>query len=169
MNLPLIDLYETDFYAWTQEQVELLRQNQLDHLDIKNLIEEIESLGKQQQQELVNRLGILLGHLLKWEYQDSKRSKSWIKTIREQRRKIKKLIQKNPSLKSFLDEAIEEAYVDGVELAVDETDIEIQNFPSQVPYTWEQIENQDFLPGFLTDSDKDLLKLWDWNLKSPES
>jgi hypothetical protein len=157
MNLPLINLYETDFYAWTQKQVELLRQSQLDCLDIENLIEEIDSLGKQQQQELVNRLGILLGHLLKWEYQPTKRSRSWVATIREQRRKIAKLLQKNPSLKPYLNEAIPEAYLDGVDLAVRETLMEYKTFPSEVPYTWQQIENPDFLPGFFSDSDEDLL------------
>ncbi|WP_143171095.1 DUF29 domain-containing protein [[Phormidium ambiguum] IAM M-71] len=106
MNLPLIDLYETDFYAWTQKQAELLRQRDLNNLDIENLIQEIESLGKQEKRELVNRLGVLIGHLLKWEYQPNKRSKSWLKTIREQRRKITDLLQENPSLKPYLDEAI---------------------------------------------------------------
>lgn len=157
MNLPLIDLYQTDFYAWTQTQVELLRQHQLDCLDIENLIEEIDSLGKQQQQELVNRLGVLLGHLLKWEYQPNKRSRSWVATIREQRRKIDKLLQKNPSLKPYLEEAIPEAYLDGIDLAVRETLISYQTFPAYTPYTWEQIKNPDFLPGFLSESDRDLL------------
>jgi hypothetical protein len=58
-------LYNQDFYAWTQQQVELLRAGNLQALDIENLIEEMESLGKQQRQELRDRLGILLGHLLK--------------------------------------------------------------------------------------------------------
>lgn len=166
MNLPLIDLYETDFYAWTQKQAQLLRQHQLDCLDIENLVEEIDSLGKQQQQELVNRLGVLLGHLLKWEYQPSKRSRSWLTTIREQRRKIAKLLQKNPSLKSFLNEAILEAYVSGVDLAIEETGIEIDNFPSETPYAWEQIENPNFFPGDITDSSRELLATYGI---SPES
>ncbi len=58
-------LYETDFYAWTIEQAKFLKDGVWDCLDISNLVEEIESLGKQQRQELRNRLGILLGHLLK--------------------------------------------------------------------------------------------------------
>jgi hypothetical protein len=39
-------LYDTDFYAWTQEQAKLLRHQQWSQLDLPNLIEEIESLGK---------------------------------------------------------------------------------------------------------------------------
>jgi ribosomal protein L29 len=61
-------LYDQDFYAWTQQQVDLLKAGQWKQVDIENLIEEIESLGKQQRQELENRLGVLLGHLLKWRY-----------------------------------------------------------------------------------------------------
>jgi hypothetical protein len=86
------NLYETDFYAWTFEQSKLLKEGNFKHLDIINLVEEIESLGKQQRQELENRLAILLGHLLKWDYQPDGRSKSWKAPIREQRRAVQKLI-----------------------------------------------------------------------------
>jgi len=79
------DLYETDFYAWTQEQVSLLRTQQWNRLDTVNLIEEIEALGRKERQELRNRLGVLLGHLLKWQFQSNKRTNSWLGTIREQR------------------------------------------------------------------------------------
>jgi hypothetical protein len=157
MNLPLVNLYETDFYAWTQKQVELLRKGDLNNLDIENLIEEIDSLGKQEKRELVNRLGILIGHLLKWEYQPSHRSRSWVATIREQRRKITDLIAENLSLKSCLDEVLKKAWLDGRDLAVRETLMELRTFPSEVSYTWQQIENPNFLPGTFSDSDRELL------------
>lgn len=75
-----------DFYACTLEQARLLREGDWQHLDVINLVEEIESLGKRQRQEL--RLGILIAHLLKWQYQPDKRSKNWQATLREQRREI---------------------------------------------------------------------------------
>lgn len=84
-------LYETDFYAWTQKQVSLLKVRQWDQLDTLKLIEEIEALGRKERQELRNRLGMLLGHLLKWQFQPEKRSNSWLGTIREQRIQIKLL------------------------------------------------------------------------------
>lgn len=87
-------LYETDFYAWTQTQVELMKHGNLNALDIANLMEEIQSLGKQQKQELRNRLGVLIGHLLKWQYQPDFRSKSWRVTIRGTSRRIKEHILK---------------------------------------------------------------------------
>ncbi len=76
------NLYETDFYAWIQEQAKRLRHQQWNQLDLPNLIEEIESLGKQQRAELRNGLKVLIGHLLKWEYQTERRSRSWLMTIR---------------------------------------------------------------------------------------
>jgi hypothetical protein len=67
----MTDLYETDFYGWIQNQVNLLKTKQWQQLDNLNLIEEIEALGRKERQELRNRLGILLGHLLKWQFQPS--------------------------------------------------------------------------------------------------
>ncbi|HBW92400.1 MAG TPA: hypothetical protein DEG17_26920 [Cyanobacteria bacterium UBA11149] len=58
-------VYETDFYAWTQEQVKLVKEQAWHHLDVLNLIEELEDLGRRERQELRNHLGLLLGHLLK--------------------------------------------------------------------------------------------------------
>jgi hypothetical protein len=85
-------LYETDFYDWTQKQVSLLKIQQWEQLDTVNLIEEIETLGTRERQELRNRLGVLLGHLLKWQFQPEKRSNSWLGTIREERVQIKLLL-----------------------------------------------------------------------------
>ncbi|MDX2256257.1 MAG: DUF29 domain-containing protein [Pseudanabaenaceae cyanobacterium bins.39] len=85
-------LYDTDFYAWTLEQSRLLQSGELKGLDIENLVEEIESLGRQERRELENRLGVLIGHLLKWVYQPEKRSKSWQVTIWVQLQQIQRHI-----------------------------------------------------------------------------
>jgi hypothetical protein len=70
-------LYESDFYGWTELQAKALATRQVEALDWQNLREEIISLGKQEYRELVIRLTVLVGHLLKWEYQPDKRSRSW--------------------------------------------------------------------------------------------
>lgn len=139
-------LYETDFYAWTQEQVSLLKAQQWDQLDTVNLIEEIETLGRKERQELRNRLGVLLGHLLKWQFQPEKRSNSWLGTIREQRVQIKLLLEDSPSLKPYLDEVFLAAYELGLALAIRETQLGEQVFPEVCPYTSEQTMNPKFLP-----------------------
>ncbi|MBD2182158.1 DUF29 domain-containing protein [Planktothrix sp. FACHB-1355] len=140
-------LYETDFYAWTQEQAKFLRDGIWNCLDIANLVEEIASLGKQERQELINRLGVLLGHLLKWEFQSELRSKSWLATIREQRRRIHRLLKESPSLKPFLPEALEEGYQDGLDLAVRETSLDYEGFPVECSYSLEQVLDSEFFPG----------------------
>ena len=133
------DLYEIDFYAWTQEQSALLSRGQWQSLDIENLVEEIESLGKQQKQELRNRLGVLIGHLLKWEFQPELRGKSWRSTIVEQRDRIKLHLKDNPSLKSYLDEAVIEAHRLALSLVVRETPLDYPDLPSDCTYAIAQI------------------------------
>ena len=143
----LSHLYETDFYAWTQQQVSLLKTQQWGQLDTINLIEEIEALGRKERQELRNRLGVLLGHLLKWQFQPDKRSNSWLSTIREQRVQIKLLLQDSPSLKPYLDEVFVAVYELGLALAIRETQLGEQIFPEVCPYTLDQTLNPEFLPN----------------------
>ena len=141
------DQYEQDFYAWTQEQAQLLRLGKLQDLDIENLAEEIASLGRQQKQELRNRFGILIGHLLKWEYQRHLRGKSWKITIDLQRDEILELVNENPSLKPYLEEAIAKSYKQAIALVVKETPLDKDDLPSECLYTFAQVFDQDFYPN----------------------
>jgi hypothetical protein len=141
------NLYDTDFYAWTQEQAKLLRHQQWSQLDFLNLIEEIESLGKQQRAELRNCLKVLIGHLLKWEYQAERRNRSWLMTIRVQRRDTQELLEENPSLKPYLEEALQKIYESGRDLAVGETNLPLKTFPKNCSYTLEEIFRDGFYPG----------------------
>ncbi|MHC5614675.1 MAG: DUF29 domain-containing protein [Nostoc sp.] len=140
-------LYETDFYTWTQQQVSLLKTQQWYQLDTVNLIEEIETLGRRERQELRNCLGVLLGHLLKWQFQPEKRSNSWLGTIREQRVQVKLLLQDSPSLKPYLDEVFFTVYELGLALAIRETELVEQVFPEICPYSLDQTLNPEFLPN----------------------
>ncbi|UZQ55792.1 DUF29 domain-containing protein [Trichothermofontia sichuanensis B231] len=137
-------LYETDFYAWTVEQSKFLKEGDFKHLDIPNLVEEIESLGKQQRQELRNRLGVLIGHLLKWDYQPEKRTKSWRVTIQIQRREINDLLEENPSLKPYLSAAIAKVYRAGVDLVRLETPLDNEDLPQNCPYSVQQLLDLNF-------------------------
>jgi Domain of unknown function DUF29 len=140
--------YNTDFYAWTQEQAHLIKTGKWATVDTENLVEEIESLGRQERQQLTNRLGILLGHLLKWQYQPTNQSNSWRATLKEQRRKLTRLLNASPSLQPYLPEALEEGYEDGINLAVQETNLPEETFPLTCPYTLEQILDTEFLPNW---------------------
>ncbi|MEC4819489.1 MAG: DUF29 domain-containing protein [Scytonema sp. PMC 1069.18] len=139
-------LYTTDFYAWTQEQVNLLKTQEWDKLDTLNLIEELETLGRKERQELRNRLAVLLGHILKWQFQAEKRTSSWLSTIREQRIQIKLLLQDSPSLKPYLEEVFFTAYELGLALAMRETLLGEKIFPEICPYSSEETLNPNFLP-----------------------
>ena len=139
-------LYNSDFYGWTKTQAQLLREEKWEILDKLNLIEEIETLGRQERRELTNRLALLLGHLLKWQHQPEKRSNSWLATIREQRTQINRILADSPSLKSYLEEAFSLSYQDGINLAVKETNLPYETFPENCNYAITQILETEFLP-----------------------
>jgi len=139
-------LYETDFYGWIQQQTGVLRAGSFASLDLDNLIEEIESMGKSHQRALESRLEILLIHLLKWQFQPNRITPSWKHTIREQRKRIAVHLNKNPSLTARLPEALETAYEFAIMRASEETGINESAFPSQCPWTLEQVMNADFWP-----------------------
>src|SRR5260370_35065042 len=92
--------YDEDFYAWTQEQATLLRSGQFSQVDIENVAEELESMGRSDKREIDSRLEVLLVHLLKWQAQVGFRSGSWSGTIREQRGRIQDLLTESPSLRA---------------------------------------------------------------------
>lgn len=138
-------LYQQDFYAWTQHQAMALAQRQIAELDWQNLQEEIAALGRQEYRELVSRLSVLQGHLLKWEYQPESRSRSWFLTIREQRRAIRRHLRHNPSLQSRLQEATGDGYEAGLDLALRDTDLPLRTFPEHPPVAFDVLIEDDFL------------------------
>lgn len=138
--------YETDFYAWALYNAQLLREGRLSELDVEHLAEELESMGKRDRRELISRFKILLGHLLKWQYQPDYRGRSWRGSIIEQRSEIRELIKENPSLRPYLPNSVIDAYSKAVELATKETRLSINTFPRECPYSLEKILDDDFYP-----------------------
>jgi len=147
MSTPSAQLYETDFYGWAQHQADVLRAGNFASLDLGNLIEEIEDMGKSQQRALESRLEILLMHLLKWQYQPKRRTPSWKYSIREQRLRIRDHLTKNPSLTSKIPEAQVSAYRYALLGASEETGIDESTFPAQCPWTFEEVMDSGFWPG----------------------
>lgn len=138
------NLYKLDFYAWTQQQLALLRNQNLEQLDVVNLIEEIEEMGRREKRELESRLEVLLMHLLKWQYQPGLRSRSWQLTIKEQRLRLTKLLKENPSLKSILADYVISAYALATISAEKETGLD--TFPADCPYSADQALDEEFMP-----------------------
>ncbi|NET59678.1 MAG: DUF29 domain-containing protein [Symploca sp. SIO2E6] len=139
-------LYEQDFYSWVHQQSSLLRQGKFEQLDLPHLVEELEDLGKRHYEQLESRLMQLIAHLLNWQVQHWKRTNSWRATIRVQRRAIAKLLQRNPGLKSRLEEAMSESWEQARDLAIIETDLPDEQFPELCPFSLEQVMSENFWP-----------------------
>lgn len=134
-----MSLYEQDFYQWTQEQAGLLKAGHLNQLDIGNLIEEIQDMGKSQKRELLSRLKVLLAHMLKWSYEPEMQSRNWLSTITTQRDEIELLLNDNPSLKPLLADCIMSTYPKARRQAAIETGLNENTFPAECPYSLEEI------------------------------
>ena len=139
-------LYDRDFYAWANTQAELLRAGRLSEADLDNIAEEIESMGRSEKRELVSRLTVLLHHLLKWQFQSELRSRSWERTIGEQRLQIDDHLADNPSLEPKIPDVVAQAYRRALGAFADETKLDPETCPQTCAWTVLQIMSKDFLP-----------------------
>lgn len=140
------ELYDRDFYLWIEKAVTLLQAGNLGDLDLENLIDEIESMGRSEKRSISSNLEIILMHLLKYKYQPDRRSNSWRYTLLEHRRRLYKDFKISPSLKRYFLEEFADAYISARKLASVETDIPINNFPAVSPFSPEQVLDEDYLP-----------------------
>ena len=139
-------LYERDFCLWVEEQARLLREGRLAELDIVNLIDEIEDLSISRKHAVTSHLVVILNHLIKHKFQPHRRSRSWLASIAEHRRRLRKEFQHAPSLRGYAREQFEECYQDGRHQALIETGLAPDALPSVPPYTLEQALDPEFLP-----------------------
>lgn len=146
MSSKMLHEYKRDFYAWAMYNAQLLREGKLLEADIAHVAEEIESMGIREKRELVNRLAILIAHLLKWQYQPVRRSKSWKLTIKEQRIKVTQVLNESPSLKNEIQIKLKDAYEQAVIAAEIETALDESIFPATCPFNLEECLDSDFFP-----------------------
>ena len=135
--------YMQDFYSWLMEQARFVRAGRWDQVDRENLAEEIESLGREQFNKLERALRVLLLHILKWDHQPDKRTRSWALSIKAQRMEIEDIIGDNPGLKPRIDEAIARGYRKARVEAMRETGLEEDRFPTLCPYAWDDLMMRD--------------------------
>ena len=140
-------LYREDYAAWARETAARLRARDFDGLDTESAAEELEALAGKDERELLRRLTILIQHLLKWEYQPEYRSKSWLATIRVQRKDIGKLLRDSPSLRRRIAPNLEELFAEGREEAIFEGGLLLERIPVGALYSEDQILSSDWLPG----------------------
>jgi hypothetical protein len=140
------NLYDEDFYLWIEVTAKQLKAGNFAEVDLDNLIEEIESMGRSEKRALKSNLLVVLMHLLKYKYQPEKRSNSWLSTIFENRRRLKEVLTESPSLRKFFSEVFNECYQDARKQAALETGLNLETFPAECPFTTDECLNSDFLP-----------------------
>jgi hypothetical protein len=139
---------EADLYSWALRQAELLRAGRLTEIDAAAIAEEIDDVGEEQYDKLESALRVLMLHLLKWDHQPDKRSRSWTASVREQRRRVLRQLRKNPGLKSRLEEALGDAYEDARDEASAETGLPLSVFPVRRPFEYAEVMERSIVwPG----------------------
>lgn len=140
-------LYETDYLCWIEATLHNLRSRCYDSVDWENLIEEIEDMGKRERRSLESNLIVILLHLLKWQCQPENRTGSWSGSIAEHRRRVTRLLQDSPSLKSYCDRLLPDCYANAREQAHLETGLPLESFPLNCPYAIADILDRTFWPN----------------------
>jgi hypothetical protein len=135
--------YELDGYGWALAQAKLLRARRFDLLDVENVAEEIESVGKSEQSSAESALRVLMMHILKWQHQPERRGRSWAASIAIQRVEFARMMSENPSLKPKLTGMRDHAYHRARLEAVAETDLALKTFPVE-PLDWGVILEEPF-------------------------
>jgi hypothetical protein len=139
--------YDSDFHLWSQTQAAAIREGRFAEIDLENVAEEIESLGRSDRREIRSRLHVLLLHLLKWQAQPEKRKGGWEDSIDEARESLIILIGESPSLRSFPSTILDEVYARARRKAAKETGLPASSFPEECPFTVQETLDENFLPG----------------------
>jgi hypothetical protein len=135
--------YDRDLYSWALEQAELLRAGRISEVDALNIAEELDDVGNEQYEKLESALRIILLHLLKWDHQPERRSRGWCSSIAVQRKRVLRVLRKNPGLKPVVQEAITEAYETARIEAAAQTLLEEDLFARECPYAWSEIMDRE--------------------------
>jgi hypothetical protein len=140
------ELYDLDFFEWTQRNAELLTRGCFELADIPHIAEELADMGRSDKREAESFLTRLIMHLLKWDVQRAQRSASWRSSIADSRVQLKRIFRQSPSLKRYTAESIADVYPDARLLASIETSLPQTAFPPECPYNFDQLMDPEFLP-----------------------
>jgi len=137
--------YDRDLNAWSSAQADALRRRATNEIDYENIAQEIEAVGQSQRDQIESRLENLLIHLLKWYYQPEKQSNSWLASIDEARKRIKRVLVKNPSLKTYPSECLADVYQFAIRSKVIRH-LELLHLPNECKWSITEILDDEFLP-----------------------
>jgi hypothetical protein len=138
------ELYGDDLYTWAIEQAAALRAGDLESLDLANLAEEIEDLGSEQLHKLTSAYRIILAHMLKWDYQPERRSRSWATSINSQRVAASDVLEDSPGLETRRNIALARAYRRARIEAGGQTGLGEAAFPAECPYSLDEVMTREF-------------------------
>ncbi|KQS04107.1 hypothetical protein ASG11_07485 [Sphingomonas sp. Leaf357] len=136
--------YAEDYAAWLQYQVGLMKAGRWVELDAEHLIDEVEDLGKSEFSAFVSAIEIILVHMLKWDCQPERRSRSWVGSIVEHRRRLAQALEDSPSFKSRRDVAVARAFDVATARAAAETNLPLTSFPAENPFDWDAITSREY-------------------------
>ena len=144
-------LYDQDYYLWLRTTINQLRTGQFSAVDLDNLLEELEDMGRSQKRAIKSLLIKLLEHLLKlkcWDRERERNQGHWKGEIRTFRRQIKDELQDSPSLKPYILEIFEQCYQEARKEASDRTQLIIDIFPLIPIGSLEQILDENWFPEY---------------------
>jgi hypothetical protein len=140
-------LYKRDYYTWALQQARALKEHRLEELDWANLADEVAGLANSEWRELRSRLKVLLEHLIKWQFQPQRRTRSWRATVAVQRVEIRQHLARHPGLRPAFPDALAEAYEAArVEISIRFLHRSDAQPPDSCPWTFEQVMNEQFWP-----------------------
>jgi hypothetical protein len=142
-------LYDTDYQLWLAQTVDQLKSHNFSSLDLENLVEEMESLGRSQKQAVSNYLMRLCEHLLKikyWQVERERCFRGWKLEVRNFRLQIQAELEASPSLKSFLEDVFVKQYRNGRNLFLDASDFNGNLIPEEPEFSLEQALDEDWFP-----------------------
>ena len=142
----LKQLYELDDSQWLGETISLLRNHQFQQLDLEHLIEELEDLGKEKKNVVASLLEQVIRHLLLlqyWTKETEYNTINWQEEIYNFRTQLRRKITAN--LRNYLEEELNYIYEDALGFVKIKTANTVI-FPSQCPYSLEQLLDRDWLP-----------------------
>ncbi|MBW4482462.1 MAG: DUF29 domain-containing protein [Tildeniella torsiva UHER 1998/13D] len=142
-------LYEQDYLLWLEQVVEQLRRKDFNGLDIPNLIEEIDDLGKSEKHAVASYLMHLCEHLLELKYWDAERDRcfrGWTVEITNFRLQLQRRLKVSPSLRGYLEEIFNEEYSNGRMLFLNKSGLEPQKVPAQPWFALKNALDHQWLP-----------------------
>jgi Domain of unknown function DUF29 len=140
-------IYEIDGYLWLEETIKLLRKNRLEDLDLDNLIEELESLGKRDLNQVRSLLRQIIIHLLLleyWQEEYERNYRHWQGEVTAFRANLSDSL--TTTLKNKLNEDLASIYQTGLKIVLQKTGLSKDTIPENCPYSFEQLLDDSWYP-----------------------